>query len=213
MPDDSGSPADVGMMREIDERIRSRMSVLEREIASLRSRSRLLGAGLVITIGLLAVVAAFPELLVTSGIRSANESLEVRRLVLVGESGNRRGEWAVDEEGSVRFSLLDPQGRARLNLSVLGGGFPGLSLSNAEGQRRAVLGMLPDETTTLVFADQAGTTRAVFGLTQANAASLLFADANAVTRIGFALDGDGTGSMVLPEEGEEPQPDDDEVGN
>lgn len=201
MAEDRESAANVAMMRDIDERLRARMVALEREVASVRGRSRVLFLGLLVTLALLVVVAAFPDLIASTGVRAASESLEVRRLVLLGPEGRgRRGEWSVDEDGNARLSLMDQQGRPRLNLTVLGGGFPGISLANAEGQRRAVLGLLPDETTSLVFADHAGVTRAVVGLTQQNAANLVFADANGITRIGLGLDGNGVGSVMLPEE-------------
>jgi len=198
MPDESA--ASIGMMREIDQRMRSRMQALEREVEAAKVRSRFLGIGLVVTVALLAIVAVFPDVLATAGVRSAAETIEVRRITLLGEGRSRRGEWAVDRDGNVRLSLLDQQGRPRLNLTVLDGGFPGLSLSNADGDRRAVLGLLPDGKTNLVFADESGMPRAVFGLDPtSDASSIVFADANGVTRVGLGLDGTGVGSVMLPE--------------
>ena len=125
------SPANIGMMREIEERLRARLIAVERETESLRARARFLGLALTVTLALLAVVAVYPDVLARSGVRSAKDFLEIRHLVLVGEDGSNRGEWLVDEDGNVRLSLLDFQGRPRLNLRVLDGGFPGLSLANA----------------------------------------------------------------------------------
>jgi hypothetical protein len=198
MADDSA--ASISMMREIDARMRSRMQALEREVEAGKTRTRFLAIGLAVTLALLAIVAVFPDVLATAGVRSAAESIEVRRITLLGEGRSRRGEWSVDRDGNVRLSLLDQQGRPRLNLTVLDGGFPGLSLANAEGGRRAVLGLLPDGKSTLVFADQTGLPRAVFGLDPSlDAASMVLADANGVSRVGLGLDGTGVGSVMLPE--------------
>ncbi len=194
------SAASIGMMREIDQRMRSRMQALEREVEAAKVRTRFLGIGLVVTLALLAIVAVFPDVLATAGVRSAAESIEVRRITLLGEGRSRRGEWAVDRDGNVRLSLLDKQGRPRMNLTVLDAGSPGLSLSNPDGQRRAVLGLLPDGKSTLVFADDGGLPRAVLGLDPSlDAASIVFADANGVSRVGLGLDGTGVGSVMLPE--------------
>jgi len=196
------SPADVGMMREIEERLRARLISVERDIESFRSRARFFGFALTVTLALLAMVAVYPDVLATTGVRAAKERLEIQHLVLVGEDGGHRGEWLVDEDGNTRLILLDRQGRARLRLSVLDGGFPGLSLSNAEGQSRAALGTLSDETTTLVFADVGGVPRAQLGLTGQDEANLLFSDANAVTRVGMGLDDSGVGFVILPDTSE-----------
>jgi hypothetical protein len=187
------------MMREIEDRLRARLNAVERETESLRSRARFYGFALTATLALLAIVAVYPDILATAGIRSAKERLEVRHLVLLGPDGARRGEWAVDGEGNARLNLLDRQGRPRLSLSVLDGGFPGMSLSNSEGQRRAVLGLLSDETSSLVFAD--GTMpRAVIGYdAPKDAASLVLSDADGVPRVGMGLEGTGQGSVILPE--------------
>jgi hypothetical protein len=188
------------MMREIEDRLRARLNAVERETESLRSRARFYGVALTATLALLAIVAVYPDILATAGIRSAKERLEVRHLVLLGPDGAHRGDWAVDADGNARLHLLDRQGRARLSLTVLDGGFPGLSLSNADGQRRAVLGLLSDGTNTLVFADEDGRPRAVIGMdAQRDAASFVLSDADGVPRVGMGLEGTGEGSVILPE--------------
>ena len=48
------SPADIGMMREIEERLRARLISVERETESLRSRARFFGFALTVTLALLA---------------------------------------------------------------------------------------------------------------------------------------------------------------
>jgi hypothetical protein len=199
MNQNAGERNDLGMMREIEERVRSRLLVLERETQSLRFRTRILSFGLVGTLILVIVVALNPDFLAVTGIHAGRETLSVRSLELLDGQGLRRGEWSVDDEGSARLSLLDRQGRPRMNLSVLSGGFPGLSLMNSSGQQRAALGLLPDETTTLVFADGGGIPRAVLGLTRGDAAHLVFADAEGVSRVALGLEGDGMGTVVLPE--------------
>ncbi|MEJ2205399.1 MAG: hypothetical protein P8170_14975 [Gemmatimonadota bacterium] len=196
----TGAAAEAVVMRELEERILSRLSRVEHEARLLRARTRFYGVALTVTMAMLAVVAVYPGLLSTGSAGNEGGVLQVSALELVGEDGQPRGRWAVDEDGSVRLSLLDRQARTRLGLTVLGGGHPGLSLVNSEGKRRAVLGLLQDETTTLVFADRDGIPRAVLGLTQGNAASLVFAGADGVSRMGLGLDGEGNGSVVLPED-------------
>lgn len=206
MNQNAGERNDLGMMREIEERVRSRLLVLERETQSLRFRTRVLSFGLVGTLILVIVVALNPDFLAVTGIHAGSETLSVRSLELLDDQGLRRGEWSVDDEGSARLSLMDRQGRPRMNLSVLSGGFPGMSLMNSAGQQRAALGLLPDETTTLVFADGGGIPRAVLGLTRGDAAHLVFADAEGVSRVALGLEGDGMGTVVLPEsQGTDPE--------
>ena len=85
------SPADIGMMREIEERLRARLISVERETESLRLRARFFGFALTVTLALLALVAVYPDVLATTGIRSAAERLEIQHLVLVGEDGGPSG--------------------------------------------------------------------------------------------------------------------------
>jgi hypothetical protein len=185
-------------MREIEERIRTRLLAMESDVGRMRNRARRLTVGLVVALALAAIVAVNPDLLAVRGVHAGGEVLEVQRLVLKDSRGIVRGEWKVDEEGSSRLGLLDSQGRLRLSLSVLGGGFPGLSLINAEGQRRAALGLLPDGTTSMVFADAGGVPRAVLGLTRGEAAHLVFADADGASLVALGLDAAGDGTMILP---------------
>ena len=156
MANDKDGSADVGMMREIDDRMRARMTSLERQVSGLRTRSLFLTLILIAFVAAGVVVVLNPALLASALMSGGAGELSVTRLVLVDEAGTPRGEWSVDGEGNARLSLLDQQNRQRLNLTVLANGFPGLSLSNAQEQRRAVLGLLPDGTSTLVFADASG---------------------------------------------------------
>jgi hypothetical protein len=202
MSDDTegtGGVAEAVVMREIEERILSRLGRVEQEARLLRARTRFYGVALTVTMAMLVVVALYPGLM-AGGTAEDGGVMQVTALELLGEDGQPRGRWAVDEDGSVRLSLLDRQSRTRLGLTVLGGGHPGLSLVNSEGKRRAVLGLLQDETTTLVFADREGIPRAVLGLTQGDAASLVFAGADGVSRVGLGLDGEGNGSVIFPED-------------
>jgi hypothetical protein len=182
-------------MRELEERMRVGLAVLERKNHKLRNELRILTVGFALIVALLSLVAFGPGLL---GTGDAGGLLDVRRLRILDAQGLPRGEWSVDESGSSRLSILDMRGRPRLSMTVLQSGFPGLALVNDAGQRRAVLGVLPDQTTTLVFADAQGVPRAVLGLTHADAANLVFADADGVSRMGMGLDGSGMGSLMIP---------------
>jgi len=194
---DQTSAGTGGMSHQMDRRLRSQLGQLQVEARSLRTRVRWLTGGLVLALVAVVLVALRPDLLAMDD--GSGGLLETRHLVLVGEDGQARGEWRVDEEGNVRLTMMDRQRSDRLSISVLSGGYPGLSLIDAQGQRRAALGLLPDETTSLVFADASGVARAVLGLTGADAANLVFADARGVSRIGLGLDATGMGSVMLPD--------------
>lgn len=182
-------------LRDLEERMRSRMNVLEAEHARTQGRLKMMTFALLGLVALLGAVALAPNLI---GAVRSGEVAELRGVRIVDAAGRVRGEWGVDTDGSTRLSVHDQQERQRLNLSVLSSGFPGLALVNDAGQRRAVLGLLPDQTTTLVFADSRGTPRAVLGLTNADAANLVFADSEGVSRLGMGLDGSGIGSVMMP---------------
>jgi hypothetical protein len=193
-PDDAAS----NVLREIEERVRSRLALVERQNERLQKQVRLLGLGLVVAAAVLALVAVAPDSLAVVGLRQGDEVFEARGFRLVASDGVRRGEWWIDEDGRARLSMLDQQGRPRLNVTVLESGSPGISLVNSAGGNRVVLGVL-DETATLVFADNEGIPRAVLGLTREDAANLVFADADGITRLGLGLDGSGMGTVMLPD--------------
>lgn len=198
-PSEEQQHPDEAKLRELERRLHARLRKVEEESRALRGRSRLLGLGLLTALALLAVMIVRPEL--ASVIRDdVADVIEARRVVLVDPAGSPRGEWAIDESGNARLSMLDRERRPRLTLTVLQGGYPGLSLANAAGQRKVALGLLPDETTSLVFADHAGIPRAVLGLTTGEAASLVFADADGVSRMGMGLDGSGVGTVMFPDD-------------
>ena len=183
-----------------EERLRRRLLAVEKEAENLRSRSRFLSLGLAVSL-VLAGFAAFSQTVFGGGGKELHaNSLRTERIVLEDSDGSQRGEWRVDEEGNSRLTILDRQGNTRLSLSVLNAGFPGLSFTNGSGQTRAALGLLPDESTSLVFADGSGVPRTVLGLSRADAAHLVFADAEGVSRVALGLDGDGEGSVILPED-------------
>ncbi len=192
---------DLDRMKELEaERFRRRLLSVEKDAEQLRSRSKLLGIGFVLSLGLAALALLGQSRWMGGGGELEADVLRTGRVVLVGADGQPRGEWRVDEEGNSRLTILDRQGRTRLSLSVLNSGFPGLSLTNGNGQTRAALGLLPDESTSLVFADAQGVPRTVLGLSRADAAHLVFADAEGVSRVALGLDGSGEGSVILPEE-------------
>lgn len=197
MSDERTGAGDGGMRAEIEHRLMARVNSLERDLRGVRSRSRLFALGLLGSL-ILALLALLGGGLLPSA--ASSDVLEFRRIVLLGPDGQPRGEWGVDAQGNSTLSMFDQQRRPRLTFTVRTGGDPGLSLSNTAGQRRVALGLLPDETGSLVFADGSGVPRTVLGLVRGDAASLVLADAGGVSRIGFGLDGQGIGSVMLPDE-------------
>lgn len=201
MTDKTRGTSDLGKKTEIEaERFRQRLLALERESEWLRSRARLLGLGLLVTLVLGAVGAFGQGAFSRSKDEVTLEVLTAQRVVIQDDQGVARGEWRVDEEGNTRMGLLDRQGRTRLSFSVLSGGSPGLSLVNANGRGRAGLALLPDESTSLSFADATGTPRVVMGLNPGDAAHLVFADANGAQLVVLGLDEMGLPSVVLPQD-------------
>lgn len=201
MSDESKISSELERMRQVDEeRLRHRLLAVEKEVEGLRSRGRLLGFGIVVSLGL-AVLAVFGNgFFPGSGREVRMDALRTQSIVLEDGDGKARGEWRVDEEGNSRLAIMDRLEKTRLSLSVLNAGFPGMSLTNGSGQTRAALGLLPDESTSLVFADGAGVPRTVLGLSRADAAHLVFADAEGVSRVALGLDGSGEGSVILPDD-------------
>lgn len=195
---------EANVLREIEERVRARLSTVERQNERLQTRTRLLGLGLLVAGAILAVVAVAPDTLTVVGLRQGESLVEAHGFRLVDSNGIRRGEWWVDDDGAARLSLLDQQGRPRLNVTVLQSGSPGISLMDNSGMRRAVIGVLPDGETNIVLADVNETPRVVLGLNTQNTASLAFADADATTRLGLGLDASGMGSLMLPDSTAQP---------
>jgi hypothetical protein len=198
MTDKTKDTFDSSGLREAEGQIRQRLLAMERDNASLRSRVRLLGIGLLVTL-ILGALGGFGQGIPWIQGRSRTiDVLTTQRVVLTDASGAARAEWRVDEEGDARLGLFDRQGRTRLSLAVLSGGSPGLSLINTAGQRRAGLALLPDGTTSLTFADEAGIPRVVLGRTAEDAAQLVFADATGAPRLALGLDESGSGNVILP---------------
>jgi len=198
MTDKTGGMSDYSGLHEAEERIRQRLLALEREASWLRTRVRLLGIGLLVTL-VLGGIGAFSQGLPGLGRTTRTlDELRAKRIVVTDASGNARGEWKVDAQGDSRLAILDRQGRSRLSLAVLSGGSPGMSLSNANGQRRAGLALLPDESTSLSFTDASGLPRVVLGLSTGDAAQLVFADGSGLPRVALGLDEAGFGNVILP---------------
>lgn len=196
--DTRGSHTEQGKFDgDASEVIRDRFRAAERHIRRLRTQSRLLAIGTAAAVAIAGAAWMAPKN--DSAPTDGKQTVEAHRIVLLGPDGVPRGKWSVDDDGNARLDLLDLEQRERLSFSVRGEGDPGLALSNAEGERRVALGLLPDQTTSLVFADGAGVPRAVLGLVRGDAANLLLADADGVSRIGFGLDGQGFGSVILPD--------------
>lgn len=193
-------PSGARRLADLEDRVASRIAVLEEDHAALRRRIGITGFGvLAVLVFLLGGVVTGLEVPVP-GSSSAPGTLRAERFVLVDDRGVERGTWGLRNDGSARLTLHDPAGLARLNLTILESGSPGLSFAGDDGQRRVVLGLLDDETGSLVFADRDGVPRAVLGLSRDQAASLLLADGDGATGIAFGLDGNGVGSVLLPDE-------------
>lgn len=204
MTDSTPSPQELIRLKALEDRLNARFARLER---SHRRRGWMSGALVVGLAGSLAMSGAIifdPELV--RGLTEIGDEVRVRRLVLESEDGTVRGLWQLDEEGTVRLSIHDAGGKARMNLAVLEDGAPGISFADEDDRRRVVLGLLPDQTSTLVFADGDGIPRAVLGVSSQGSGNLLFADDEGVSRVSVGLDASGAGNLTLPTAAEDLEP-------
>ncbi len=197
-PGDLRSPGvSKEVLVELEDRLRLKITDLERENRSLKVITRLLAVGLLVPIVLAVVLFMAAPALIIPG--SGFDSVESERFILRDHNGVVRGEWAISDDGASRITISDPAGNSRLNLAVLGNGSPGLSLADGAGTRRIALGSI-DETSTLVFADREGGPRVILGLPGDGSGSLVFADGGGITRVGMSVEQNGTASLMLPVE-------------
>jgi hypothetical protein len=143
---------------ELEDRMRLRITDLERDNRSLKLISRWLAVGLLVPIVLAIVLFIAAPALIIPG--SGFDSVESRRFVLRDDNGVIRGEWTIAEDGASRLSINDPSGNPRLNLSV-------------DGMPRAVLGLPGDGSSSLVFADAGGITRVGMSVDQSGTSSVM----------------------------------------
>lgn len=126
--------------------------------------------------------------------------VRAQRFVLTDGDDHIRGTWGVDESGMTRLQLRDHAGVARLRISVLDNGSPGMAFTDEGGRSRVVLGLLPDRSSSLVFADPTGATRAVLGISADEGATLVFADRSGETRAGLGVDKIGQPTFLMTED-------------
>lgn len=195
---DDGSSSFDYRIREVEARLGRRLDALESQRMKLTWLTRLMGAGLAVTLIALVIV-----LTVASGEHDSltTGTLLAEEVVLRDADRVTRGRLGMNDQGRVEFSLSDRDGRDRIRLTVLEDGSPGVTITDAEARPRAVLGYLPDGTTSLVFADAEGISRAVVGLGPDGSTHALFADRGGVIRTLVGVGADGVPSMSLVEGG------------
>jgi hypothetical protein len=196
MTDSSPNPQESIRLKAQEDRLNARFARLERSHRRRGWLNAFLVVGLAGSLAMSGAIIFDPALL--RALTEIGDEVRERRLVLEGDDGTVRGLWQLDEEGTVRLSIHDASGQARMNLAVLEDGAPGISFADEDDRRRVVLGLLPDQTSTLVFADGDGIPRAVLGVSSQGSANLLFADDEGVSRVSVGLDASGTGNLTLP---------------
>lgn len=192
-------------IREVEARLDRRLVSLEAQRARAAWTARLTGAGLVLTLGVLAFVVGT---VVPKDDAWAVGSLSAEEIVLRDAEGVERGRLATDDDGRAQLSLSDPDGRERIRLTVLGDGSPGVTISDPDARPRAILAYLPDGTTNLVFADAQGVSRAVFGVEPDGSSQALFSDRSGEIRtlVGVEADGEPAVSVFESGQGGAPRP-------
>lgn len=194
-----------------DTQLMARIAGLERAHRRRGLMNGLLLIGLAGSLALSGAIIFDPALV--RGLTEIGSEVRARRYILEDDQGNLRGQWQIDEVGTVRLSIHDATGRARMNLAVLADGAPGISFADEADRRRIVLGLLPDGTATLVFADGSSVPRAILGTSSKGSANLIFADQAGVSRVSVGLDASGAGSLILPEPIDDGEEDAVEGGN
>ena len=202
MTDSSPNPRDAIRLRALEDRLNAQIARLQRAHRRRGWMNGVLMVGLAGSLAMSGAIIFDPELV--RGLTDVGSEVRAHRFVLEDDDGMLRGLWQFDEEGTVRLSIHDAAGHARMNLAVLPDGAPGISFADEADRRRVVLGLLPDQTSTLVFADGSGIPRAVLGVSSQGSANLLFADDEGVSRVSVGLDASGTGNLTLPASAEEP---------
>jgi hypothetical protein len=152
--------------------IEERVEKVEMELARAKRRNRLLLAGVLLAVVLLAVGATTP------GVASREDVVKAKQFILVDVNDKTRAELSVTAMGPV-LGLFDKKGIARAILSVPEDG-PGLSLSNENGKIRAILSV-PEDGPMLYLYDESG--KAHTGLVMfKDGSSLNLSDKNGKTR-------------------------------
>jgi len=187
----------VPKLNALEDRVGARIARLEAALGRSRFLIRVLMVGLFGSLALSGAIIFDPALV--RDLTDVGREVRASVFALEDDDGNVRGLWQLDEEGTVRLSIHDTEGRPRMNLAVLQDGSPGISFVDESERRRVVLGLLPDQTGTLVFADRSGVPRAILGASGMGSANLLFADARGASRVSLGLDASGAGNLVLPE--------------
>lgn len=186
---------DLTTMRQlVDERTRAHVGEANRRVKVLSWVAMALAVVALAATGALAYYTYYHGL---PGITSP--SIRANEMVLVDRSGQERGYWRVDEEGTARMTLVDPEGVERLRLSVRADGEQAVALADGAGAARLVLALLEDNSANVAFADARGQTRTVLGLSSAGAASLLFTDPMGGTRGALGVAADGSPTFWWPE--------------
>ena len=181
---------------DLEDRLVARISSLEGQNRALKRLSSVLalGVGLGLVVGVIHVLSPGSM----DFLRPAMGVIEANGFVVRDAAGVARGQWLVEDDGRVRFSLHDLTETRRVSVSVQNGGSPGFSLANREGQTRVALGLNSDGSANFVVADRAGLPRTVLGLSSNEAAGLTIVDANGVVRVELGVEPNGTTSVLLP---------------
>jgi hypothetical protein len=183
------------LMHELERGLMTRIQDLERETRRYRRLWIATVLVLAILLGLGAAVVIMAGRHTLPG--QVADVVEAHQFQIRDAEGNARGAWGIDPDGALRLTLLAPNSKAAVTMTVLKGGAPGLTFSDTSGKARGVLALLPDETLSLTFADRSGMTRSVLGLNPEGSATLVFADKTGMTRAGLGVDSRGSGTFTL----------------
>jgi hypothetical protein len=182
-------------MHELERGLMTRIQNLERETRRYRRLwiATVMGFAIVLGLGAAVVIMAGRHSLPGQ----VADVVEAHQFQIRDAEGKARGAWGIDQDGALRLTLLAPNSKAAVTMTVLQGGAPGLTFSDTSGKARGVLALLPDETLSLTFADRNGMTRSVLGLNPEGSATLVFADKTGMTRAGLGVDSRGSGTFTL----------------
>ncbi len=132
-----------------------------------RQNRRLKFAGLAVLVLLLAAVTGLGYLVNLSRWRPPAPTTLAAQALVVNRADGSRGAWLGEQEGAVRLTLYDGQGRVRLALGLAANGEPAMQLYDQQQILRAELGLDSGGEPGAGLLDQAGLLRVALGKVKA----------------------------------------------
>lgn len=145
------------------------------------------------------IVVAFAGCAVDNGKSGASVANEIKAhaFVLVDESGRKRAELSMTEDGETRLRMCSPDGMRLVWIRIDESGLPGIALLNSDQEPVVELGMFNDSEPFLVLRDKKGTARIGAKVTESNGIALSLYDSKEAVRSRLAVGENGLPRLEL----------------